>query len=75
MILPDKYVSPERSLLGLGAVLLRLLRRPQTVTALWERARVIEEFGTFERFILALDFLYTLGLVEHSSGFLRKVSR
>ena len=75
MILPDKYVPPQRSMLGLGASLLRVLKRPQTVTALWERVRGLEEFGTFERFILALDFLYIFGLVEYRSGLLRKKTR
>jgi hypothetical protein len=75
MILPDKYVPPQRSMLGLGASLLVVLRRPQTITALWERVRVLEEFGTFERFVLALDFLYLLGLVEYRAGLLRKRKR
>lgn len=74
MILPTKHVSTARSLLGLGAILLSLLERPQTVTALWDRARLLPPLGTFERFTLALDFLNIIGAVGLSDGLLRRCS-
>lgn len=72
MILPTKYISPARSLLGVGGVLLARLDRPRTVPALWDSVRVVPEVGTFERFALALDLLYILGAVELESGILRR---
>lgn len=72
MILPTKHVSTQSSLLGVGAILLRHLDRPQTVTELWERVRIAPEIGTFQRFVLALDLLYALGAVSHQQGHLRR---
>lgn len=53
MILPTKHIGVGRSLLGVGAILLEQLQRPQTVTALWEQTRTHAEVGSFERFSLA----------------------
>lgn len=72
MILPTKHVSTERSLLGLGALLLRALDIPRTVTALWHKVREIPEVGSFDRFVLALDLLYAMGAVDLNEGLIRK---
>lgn len=64
MILPDKHVRLSSSFLGAGATLLELLGSRRTVSGLWTAARQREEIRTFERFTLALDMLYSLGLVE-----------
>jgi len=63
MILPTKHIAVDDSLLNLGALLLKHLNKPKTVTALWEKAREIPEIGTFERFSLALDFLFIIGVL------------
>jgi hypothetical protein len=68
MILPTKHISEDQALLGVGAVLLRELNRPQTVTSLWEKVREIRTVGNFERFILALDMLHIAGVVTISKG-------
>jgi ABC-three component (ABC-3C) system Middle Component 6 len=75
MILPTKHISPERSLLGLGATVLQELDKPQTITRLWERLRPSANTGSFERFILALDLLYALGTIEIDQGLLRRSSQ
>lgn len=72
MILPTKYVSPARSLLGIGGLLLTRLDRPRTVPALWDAIRAVPEVGTFERFALALDLLYMLGAVGLENGLLHR---
>ena len=72
MILPNKHISTEDSLLGVGAVVLRYLNGEQTITRLWERVRSQPNVATFERFILALDLLYTLDALEFEDGLLRK---
>ena len=64
MIMPNKHISTKYSLLGLGALILQNLQRPQRVSTLWEKLRVFPEVGTFERFVLALDLLYALGAIE-----------
>jgi hypothetical protein len=68
MILPTKHISEEQALLGVGAVLLQHLRRPQTVTSLWDSVRDNGVVGTFERFVLALDLLHITGIVEFTDG-------
>ena len=72
MILPTKHIRPEQSLLGVGAVLLAHLRRPMTVTALWEAAKTDWRVGTYERFVLTLDLLYAIGAVGFTRGLLRR---
>ena len=72
MILPSKHISEEQSLLGVGAVVLKHLDQPQTVTSLWEKLRNENVVGTYERFVLALDMLYIAGGVSLSQGMIRK---
>lgn len=72
MILPNKYISEKESLLGLGGAILQAMNKPNTITALWEKSRTIPEVGSFERFLLALDFLYLIGAIELDEGLLRR---
>ena len=64
MILPNKHIRLSSSFLGVGATLLELLENGRTVSSLWTEARRRQKIRTFERFTLALDMLYILGLVE-----------
>jgi hypothetical protein len=64
MILPTKHIPVDQTLLGVGAVLLPYLTEARTVSSLWETTRENAAVGTFDRFILALDLLHVLGLVE-----------
>jgi len=75
MILPDKNISLEYSILGVGTKILQGLNTPQTISALWEKVRKCKEINTYDKLVLALDFLYTVGLVELSQGVIRKVVR
>lgn len=72
MILPTKLLSVQSSLLGAGAAILRRLPAPQTITALWDRVRVEPEIGTYERFVLALDFLFVIGALDFQEGLIRR---
>lgn len=68
MILPDKYVDMDHSLLGQSALLLSNRRHGMTVSDLWESVR---ESLSYERYILALDMLFMLGIVDLHDGSLR----
>lgn len=70
MILPSKHISEDQALIGVGAVLLNALQKPQTITSLWEKVREHSSIGNFERFVLALDMLYIAGVVTMSHGML-----
>ena len=61
------------STIGSGAVLLKELNRPQTVTSLWEKVRTHHIVGNFERFVLALDLLHIMGSVVQINGMIEKV--
>lgn len=74
MILPTKHIPTDQSLLGSGASVLRLLSKERTITDLWERARKTDAVGSYQRFLLSLDFLYAIGVVELRGGFLRRVT-
>lgn len=73
MILPSKHISQDQALIGVGAVLLRAIGKPQTVTSLWESVRENASIGTFERFVLALDMLHITGAVTLENGLIARV--
>jgi hypothetical protein len=73
MILPSKHIPEEQTLLGVGAVLLKGLGRPQTATSLWEKVHAHQAVGTFERFVLALDLLHITGVVAISDGMIERI--
>lgn len=72
MILPTKHIQAEQSLLGVGAVLLTALRHPTTMSALWDKVKMHPSVGTYQRFILTLDLLYTLKVLSFENGLLRR---
>jgi hypothetical protein len=71
-ILPTKHISTSHSLLGVGAKILEQLYHPRTVSSLWSTASNMPEVATFERFVLTLDLLYTIGAIEMETGLLRR---
>jgi len=75
MILPSKHISVENSILGVGAVILAHLGRPTTVSSLWEELRSLPEISTYERFILGLDLLYMIEVIEIREGTLRRLQQ
>ena len=72
MILPSKHIPENQTLLGVGAVILAHLKRPETVTSLWDKVRNDRSVGTYERFVLALDLLHIIGIVDLSQGMIQK---
>ena len=75
MLLPTKYTPESQTLLALGGIVLSRIKRPCTLTMLWEQVRKIPQVGTFERLILTLDMLYMLGAIDISNGLIRKVQK
>lgn len=78
--MPDKHIKFGESLLGLGSQVLVLLSKPKSIDELWYSFRVlIENNGfptdhTFEHLVLAVDVLYTIGLIVETEtpGVLKK---
>jgi hypothetical protein len=75
MILPTKHIRPANSLIGTGGQLLHLLQEPKGVSSLWERVRTREPALSFERFVLALDFLFIIAAIEMQQGTIRKARK
>jgi hypothetical protein len=73
MILPTKHIRPHDSLLGIGGQLLAQLGTGKTVTELWDEMRDVPGIASFERYVLGLDLLYALGVVELDRGLLKRV--
>lgn len=73
MIMPSKYLREDEALIGVSAALLPLVENSGNLTALWESAKNIDAIGSFERFILALDFLYLIGLVDSQNNTIVRV--
>ena len=81
MILPSKHISQDRALLSVGAQILDRLRRPQTVSALWEGMQGMPSAiglmprTQYDAYVLALDLLFLMGALQLENGLLsRKMS-
>lgn len=73
MILPNKHLLSQDSLIGVGGLLLTKIGAGGTsVSRLWEGVRDRREIGSYDRFILALDTLYLLGYLDLKAGVLTK---
>lgn len=76
MILPSKHLSQDRALLTVGAIILRHLTRPMTMSALWEEMpRPVGGQKSppplrYDGFVLALDMLFLMGAIELRDGLL-----
>ena len=58
----------SRSLLNVGAILLDSVDGRRTVSLLWSETKDRHEVGSFDRFVLGLDLLFILGLVDMGEG-------
>ena len=80
MILPSKHVRPDRALIGVGAEILEILKRPMTMSRLWDevRGRRAQHAASapidYQWFVLALDLLYTIGALDFDRGLVRRVT-
>ncbi len=80
MILPTKHLPLERSLLAIGADILRSLDEPKTVSRLWDETKQRRTGSwrgsaelTFDWYLLALDLLFALGAVDLERGQMRRL--
>jgi len=77
VILPTKHSGYDRSLLVIGSEVLRILATPKTISRIWDELKRENNRNTkyvnYEWFILSLDFLYLLGIIEFYRGSIRKI--
>ena len=80
MILPNKHTPTDRALLGVGGDILAVLTAPMTVSALWDEVRAggVQDTRTavldYKWYVLAVDLLFMLDIVELDNGVLRRRS-
>ena len=73
MVVPNKHLPLNRSLLGVGGEILQILGdRPRSVSATWEQLRLRDSKASFEQFTLAASFLFSLGALQFEGGNLRR---
>ncbi len=70
MIMPNKNIRIEYSLLNCGALLLEELHNRDTISSLWEKSRTKEPLINYEKFILTLDYLFTISAIQMKNGLL-----
>ncbi|MFZ5561492.1 MAG: ABC-three component system middle component 6 [Pseudomonadota bacterium] len=81
MILPTKHLPPDRSLIFLASEISSLVGRNSTVSSLWndlkKRHKSELRLGEvpYDWFVLSLDLLYLMGLIEEQDGLIRKTKR
>ena len=71
-LLPNKHIPTNRSLVGIGALVLGRLERPTNVSRLWESVKDEREVASFGNFVLSLDYLFTIGAIDYERGLLSR---
>ncbi len=74
MLIPNKHIDMQKSLLGFGAYLLTKFNKHTTVDELWHQYQ--KDFDdhkyfakhSFDNLVLALIFLNSIGLIEQENG-------
>lgn len=74
-ILPEKHLRNSESLLGIGAIILAMLKTGEKdVDSLWKEVALNEAIAlrlhgsvSFDEIILAIDFLFLIGTIEINS--------
>lgn len=72
MILPDKNIKLEYSLLSCGATLLTEITEPQTLSLLWDKVKNYEALVSYEKFLLTLDYLYMINAITLKDGMIAR---
>jgi len=80
MLMPTKHIKTENALIGVGAEVLALLDRDKTVSRLFidlQEDRRENELSTihFDWFLLAMDFLFSIGVIRFESGLVKKMNQ
>jgi len=81
MILPTKHLRSDRALISVASEILQLVKRKSTVSSLWndlqEKHKVFLRYGDvpYDWFVLALDLLYLIGMIEEQGGFIKRMKK
>lgn len=73
MILPTKYIPQNETMLNVGAIILEKLTYETSLSNLWEICKTFPHVGNYQRYILALDMLYMLGLINFKGNKITRI--
>lgn len=79
MLLPSKFVQADQALISLGGQILLQLDKPRAIPDVWSNLNQWREdrgmlsFVPFWWFSLALDVIFSIGVIEITDGQLRRV--
>ena len=74
MILPTKHLSPDRAIITVASEVFGLINNHSTVSSVWndfqKKNKVCMRLGEipYDWFILSLDFLYLIGVIDEDKG-------
>jgi hypothetical protein len=73
MILPTKHIKLENSIFYVGGLILIENIDGETVSSLWGKISEKGNLNSFEKFVLGLDFLFLIGVVDFQKGLLKRI--
>ena len=69
MILPNNYLTLEKSLFGLGALVLReLSENKEYPEQLWKELKKENKFEDYNQYIYTLNYLYIAGIIDYNKA-------
>jgi hypothetical protein len=80
MLMPTKHIKTENALIGVGAEILMILDIAKTASVLFvelQNERRKNHLATihFDWFLLAVDFLFSVGAIRFESGLIKKMNQ
>lgn len=81
MILPTKHLSANRSLISVASEVFELIDKKSTISSMWndlqEKHKSLLRHGDvpYDWYILALDLLYMMGLIEVRNSFIKRINK
>ncbi len=75
MILPNKHLRENETLIGVGAVLMQKMPSSILISDLWELVKEVSNIGNFERFILGLDLLFLLDVIKIENNQIIRIAK
>jgi hypothetical protein len=72
MILPNKYITIEKSIIGVGAFMLKKLyiKKPILITDFWVEVYEDKLTTSYKYFVSVLVYLYTIKAIDLINGYL-----
>jgi hypothetical protein len=77
VLTPTKNLHEDKTIIKIGARVLSILTSPSSLSSIWESYLQVQKQDSnnilciqFDTFILALDFLYMIGVIEYQDDLL-----